>query len=144
MTTALKVSEAASLAMHAMGLLASMPGQSLSVKTIAGRFKVSEAHLSKVMQRLVKVDLLTSVRGPKGGFSLTRPPDQTTLLSVFETIEGPMKLTNCLIGVQLCNGESCILGKTLVDANEMLHDRLSNTTLADLAAIFSNDPRGHI
>jgi Rrf2 family protein len=139
MTRALRVSEAASLAMHAMGLLASRSGTSLSVKTIAARFQVSEAHLSKVMQRLVKVGLVTSVRGPKGGFSLTRPSDQLTLLEVFEAIEGPMEPTTCLFGVPLCEGDTCILGKVMVEANDLLHDRLANTSLDEVGEFFDED-----
>jgi Rrf2 family protein len=139
MTCALRISEAASLAMHAMGLLATDPEGSLSVKAIGARFNVSEAHLSKVLQRLVKVGLLTSVRGPKGGFSLAIPPDRATLLQVFEAIEGPMEPADCLFGVPLCDGESCVLGKVMVEANNLLHEHLATTTLADLSEIFRDE-----
>lgn len=140
MTRALRISEAASFAMHAMGLIASTTDGSLSVRSIAARFKISQAHLSKVLQRLAKVGLLTSARGPKGGFSLVRPSDQVTLLEVFEAIEGPMTLTRCLFGEPICDGRDCILGRAMVDANALLYDRLSTTTLADLAHIFDDDP----
>ncbi len=139
MTRALRISEAASFAMHAMGLIASTSAGSLSVRSIAARFKISQAHLSKVLQRLVKVGLLSSARGPKGGFSLVRPADQVTLLEVFEAIEGPMAPTRCLFGEPICDGRDCILGRAMVDANAMLYGRLSTTTLADLAHIFGDD-----
>ncbi|MCP4900046.1 MAG: Rrf2 family transcriptional regulator, partial [bacterium] len=96
MPTMLRISEAASLGIHAMGLLAIHPDRSLSARTIAEKFSVSEAHLSKVLQRLTKVGLLASTRGPKGGFSLTRDPETVTLLEVFEAIEGPVEPTDCL------------------------------------------------
>ena len=70
METILKMSEAVSIALHASALLASDPGTKLSNKQIAGRLHVSEAHLSKVLQRLVKVGLVRSMKGPKGGFVL--------------------------------------------------------------------------
>lgn len=143
MTRALKVSEASSLAMHAMGLLASQPDQSLSVKMIAARFKVSEAHLSKVMQRLVKVGLATSARGPKGGFTLAKSPERLTLLEVFEAIEGPFVATHCLFAAPLCDGSSCLLGKVMVDVNHLLHDRLSTTTLDKLGEFFRAENLDH-
>lgn len=141
MTHALRISEAASFAMHAMGLIAATSDESLTVRSIAERFKISQAHLSKVLQRLAKVGLLTSVRGPKGGFSLSRPSDRVTLLEVFEAIEGPLAPTVCLFGEPLCDGRDCILGSVMVEANALLYDRLSATTLADLAHIFRGNPR---
>lgn len=136
MSHALRISEAASFAMHAMGLIASSADRSLSVRSIAERFKISQAHLSKVLQRLTKVGLLTSTRGPKGGFALARSPSDITLLEVFEAIEGPLVPCRCLFSEPWCDGSDCILGRAMVDANALLHHRLSTTTLADLSGIF--------
>ncbi|MCF8044104.1 MAG: Rrf2 family transcriptional regulator, partial [Desulfarculaceae bacterium] len=71
----LKISEAASLALHTMGLLASRPGEQVPTRELAARLKVSEAHLAKVMQRLGRAGLVRSQRGPKGGFALERNPE---------------------------------------------------------------------
>ncbi len=136
MPCALKISEAASMGMHAMGLLALAPGRPLSTKEIATCFTLSEAHMSKVLQRLVKVGLLRSVRGPKGGFSLAGDPDRTTLLEVFEAIEGKMEESSCLFGVPLCDGQSCILGSVMARANLMLMDHLSKTSLTEISKVF--------
>ena len=62
----IKISEASSLAIHAMVFLAAKPGEKLSTSYIASEIKVSEAHLSKVLQRLNKVGLVVSSRGPSG------------------------------------------------------------------------------
>ncbi len=88
MACALRISEAASLALHATGLMAINPGKPMSTKVIAQSFEVSEAHLSKVLQRLGKVGLLNSARGPRGGFTLARDPKDINLLEVF-------KFNNC-------------------------------------------------
>jgi len=84
----LRISEAASLGMHAMVLLASDRGRVLSAHEVAARLNASEAHLSKVMQRLGRAGLVQSVRGPRGGFSLARSPDAVTLLEVYEAALG--------------------------------------------------------
>ncbi len=139
MPGALKISEAASLGMHSMGLLAADPQRSLSVKAIASTFRVSENHLSKVLQRLAKVGLLSSVRGPKGGFSLARSPEEITLLEVYEATEGPIEPTGCLFGLPLCDGTACILGSVLFEANRNLWEHLSKTTLAQVAPVFLHE-----
>ena len=90
MASIIQISEAASLALHSMVLLAASPERSLTVKEITGRTLVSEAHLSKVMQRLAKAGLVKSTRGPKGGFVLGDSGLSISLLSIFEAIEGPV------------------------------------------------------
>lgn len=140
MPCALRISEAASLALHAMGLLAIEPERSLSAKAIASSFQVSEAHLAKVLQRLVRVGLLRSSRGPRGGFSLTRQPSDVTLLEVFEAIEGPMNPSDCLFSAPLCEGSDCMLGSVLVEVNQLLVQRFSGTTLADVSSGFESGP----
>lgn len=139
MPCALKISEAASLAMHSAGLLATEPGRSMSTKEIASIFRVSEAHLSKVLQRLVKVGLMQSLRGPKGGFSLAKTPSAITLLEVYEATEGPITPSDCLFGLDLCDGTDCILGRVLAEANEKLWKHLRHTTLADISAVFQQE-----
>ena len=137
MPCALRISEAASLAMHALGYLAHREVRPVPVREIASRFEISEAHLSKVMQRLVKVGLLRSARGPKGGFLLTRGPESITLLEIFEAIEGPIEPSSCLLSASICDGESCILGRIVLEANRTLRTRLEETTLIEVGEIVS-------
>jgi Rrf2 family protein len=126
-----KVSEAASLALHAMTVLATNPGRAISTSEIAEGLGVSENHLSKVFQRLARAGLVRSTRGPKGGFSLDRAADDLTLLDVYEAIEGPLVPRSCLFGRPVCNGQ-CILGDLLHSVNTQIHDRLATTKLSSL------------
>jgi len=138
MPNALRVSAASSLAMHALGLLASRPGVPQSCKTIATEFGVSEAHLSKVLQRLAKVGLVASVRGPKGGFSLTREPRSVMLLEVFEAIEGQIEPVQCLFPEPMCDGSDCALGHVIADVNRTFAKYLSEQNLEDIATAFES------
>jgi Rrf2 family protein len=95
------------------------------------------------MQRLVKVGLLRSVRGPRGGFTLAREPAEVTLLEVYEAIEGPVERATCVFGLPTCDGSNCILGCVLVEANQALLDHLSRTRLTDIRSVFL-DPRFQI
>ncbi len=139
MPCALKISEAASLGMHALGYLAKRNDAPISSREIATRFEISEAHLAKVLQRLVKVGLLRSVRGPKGGFVLTREPGSVTLLEIFESIEGPFEPDQCLLSSAICDGDTCILGRIVVEANNMLRTRLEKTTLVEVESVISSN-----
>jgi Rrf2 family protein len=82
-----RISEAASIAFHGMGLLA-VRGARMSGHEIAHAVGVSEAHLLKVFQRLARAGLVHSTRGPGGGFEITEDPRAVTLFRVYEAIEG--------------------------------------------------------
>jgi Rrf2 family protein len=129
MATVLRISEAASLGLHAMSLLAEAGEGWTSAGGLAETLGVSEAHLAKVLQHLGRVGLVKSVRGPRGGFSLARPGSEITLLEIYEALEGPMAETHCLLGRQVCHG-SCLLGGLLKTVDELVRAQLSSTTLA--------------
>ena len=133
MSSVLKISEAASLALHSMAFLAANPEQSVSTREIASRLRVSEAHLSKVLQRLTKAGFAKSMRGPKGGFVIGKPADQITLLDVYESIEGPIEPCECLFGTPVCDGIGCILGGLLGTVDRQVRGYLAGTKLSDLA-----------
>lgn len=129
MPSLIRISEAASIALHAAMILALDEGKTCSTRAIAATLRVSDAHLSKVLQRLTRVGLVTPVRGPKGGFRLGRDAGTITLLDVYEAIEGPIQPHTCLLERPICEGQCCIVGSLLkqVDA---VRDRLEETTLA--------------
>jgi len=132
MVNAFRVSEAASLALHSMTFLAGKQNGLVSAHEIAGALNVSEAHLQKVLQRLARTGLVKSTRGPKGGFALGRPRSKITLLEVYETIEGPLAMSGCLLGSPVCGGEKCIFGSLLRTVNKRMKDYLAHTTLPEL------------
>jgi Rrf2 family protein len=135
MSGIVKFSEASSIALHTMTVLAAEADRHLTVAEIAARMPVSESHLAKVLQRLGKAGLVGSVRGPGGGFVLRGDPARVTLLQVHEAIEGPLEVGECAFpGAQACR--ACILDGALREANALVKDRLARTTLADLARTF--------
>ena len=136
MSTILNLSEAVSIALHTMVLLAARNGEVTSNRAIAETLGVSEAHLSKVLQRLHRLGLVQSLRGPRGGFALGRKSDKISLLEVYEAIEGPLKPATCLFRKTICSGERCILGDCLKHACRDVKAHFSNTRLADLAGVF--------
>ncbi len=138
MSRVLKISEAASLALHTMVLLAARPQRTQATRDIAALLGVSEAHLAKVLQRLARAGLVTSQRGPRGGFSLARDPGQINLLEVYEAVEGPLQERSCLLGQPVCGG-NCLLGGLLHKVADEVSQYFSQTRLSDLAQAFGGE-----
>lgn len=140
MPGALKISEAVSLAIHALIILGAYPLRSVPVIEIAETINVSKDHLAKVMQRLNRAGYVRSVRGPKGGFSLIKQAEDISLLEIYELIEGPLIIDDCLLssriyGPGLCplGGTSlCPLGRTLRNANVELKEYFGSTKISEL------------
>ena len=130
MSRLLRVSEAASLALHTTVFLAGNPGRRVPAREIATALDVSEAHLVKVLQRLAKFGLVRSFRGPKGGFILGKNGDEISLLEIYESIEGPLEANHCLFDVPICNGNGCIFGGLLETVDRQVNEYLSKTKLS--------------
>ena len=136
MSQLLKISEAASLALHTMAYLAHFPKQQFTTHDIAGVFDVSEAHLSKVLQRLSKAGLVKSHRGPKGGFRIGRLPESITLLQIFECMEGRIEPNTCVLDGPKCREGACLFGGMLEEINQVVIEHLDKTRLCDLKQMF--------
>lgn len=128
-----KMSEASSVALHAALLMAKAPGKSHTAHDIAELLTVSEATLAKALQRLVKAGVISSTRGPKGGFVMARDPKGITLLEVYEAIEGRLTPTQCLLSRPVCGGE-CLLQALLKDVDVKARQFLAEKNLGDVAA----------
>ncbi len=130
MANPIRISEAASLALHTAALLAAYPAELFSVGKVAGMLGVSEAHLSKVLQRLAHAGLVTSVRGPHGGFAMAPELAGTTLLTVYEAIEGPLALNLCQQSPSGCDSkDACLVQPVWRQLQEQIRQVLSSHTL---------------
>jgi len=59
-------------------------------QNISKKYDIPLEYLLKILQQLVRANILRSKRGPRGGFSLAKPPKKITLLQIVEAVEGPM------------------------------------------------------
>lgn len=140
MSEIIKISEAATLALHAMVILSANPDKPLSAKHIASKLSASGDHLSKVLQRLVRIGLITSTKGPNGGFMLKKPSEQIYLIDIYEAIEGPFIHKECLLENRLCNkDDECIFGGMLGKISNELKEHMKNKRLSDLFGINSKE-----
>ena len=127
----LKISEAASIAMHALILLAEKQGEQLSNRRIAEAFNISANHSSKVLQRLIKSGFVDAVRGPGGGYSLAVNPEEVSLLDVYRAVDGEPDDSTCLFGRgKHCALDTCLFSEMMSDAEKLVQKHLGSVTLA--------------
>jgi Rrf2 family protein len=112
--------------------MAGKNGERFCATTLAEMIQASEAHLSKVMQRLVKAGLIKSNRGPGGGFTIAKRLMDISLMDIYEAIEGSFPSENCLFDNHVCGRKKCALGDFLSNINKECKDYFQNTKLGDL------------
>ncbi len=77
----------------------------ISIKEIAGSIDVPHAFLAKLFQQLVRGDVISSTKGPNGGFYLTQKNENGTVCDIIENIDGLDKLNDCFLGLDKCNAD---------------------------------------
>lgn len=132
MSSLLKISEAAVLAIHTMYLLTKNRDKLISTNEIAETLAVSENHLAKVLQRLVKSGYIESIRGPKGGFRLNIQKENASMLEIYETIDGGIEECHCLLNSPVCCKKNCLLDGLLTEVNEKFKNALASKKLSEL------------
>lgn len=128
MSKIVSLSEAASIALHGMILIARQK-EGMNVTKIAEQTSTSKHHVAKVMQRLVKSGYLTSHRGPNGGFELKVPTEKINFLDVYETIEGKIEINTCPMDKPVCPFDKCILNNVTSKMSKEFREYLSSQTL---------------
>ncbi len=88
----MRISRSTGYALLAVGYIAQnqqKEGIILS-QSISKRYNIPLEYLLKILQQLVRANVLRSKRGPRGGFTLARPVKKITMLQIIEAVEGPM------------------------------------------------------
>ncbi len=129
MSRIVHLSEASSLAIHAMVIIA-RSDKIVNVQSIAQDTSSSKNHLAKVMQRLVKDGMVKSTRGPAGGFELNKPPQDISILDVYESIEGPIQHGGCPVDNQICAFNKCLVGGIVDNVSMQLKEYLAEQKLS--------------
>src|SRR5512136_1014817 len=87
----MRLGRAAAYAVFATAHLAEhATGAPIQGRDIAESCGIPPGHLLKILQQLVRAQVLSSERGPAGGFVLRKPPHEISLLEIVEAIEGPI------------------------------------------------------
>jgi Rrf2 family iron-sulfur cluster assembly transcriptional regulator len=89
-------------AVMAMVDLASRPGERPErLASIAERQQISLAYLEQLFTKLRRKGLVTSARGPGGGYRLSRTPEQIRIAEIMSAVDEPIKMTRCITGSEI-------------------------------------------
>ena len=87
----MRISRSTGYALVAVGYVAQnyKEGAVLAAR-VSGEYDIPLEYLLKILQQLVRANVLRSKRGPRGGFFLARPAEEITMLEIIEAVEGPL------------------------------------------------------
>jgi Rrf2 family protein len=101
---------------------------------IAKRQNISVKYLEQIIIPLKKANYIDSIRGPKGGHLLTRPPEEITVAEIVALLEESASLTDCSENAGVCErADFCPTRLVWKEASDAMFDKLQSITLADLA-----------
>lgn len=121
--------------------LATLPdGQERSgLKEISFAIDSPEAFTAKILQALVKENLLTSVKGPHGGFEISEEGRKAPLYRIVQVIDGDSIFTGCALGLQVCSEKHpCAVHHKFKAIRDHLTGMMMTTTLTDMAQGINN------
>jgi len=87
----MRVSRSTGYALLAVGYIAKHQGNGVVLsQDISNQYDIPLEYLLKILQQLVRANVLRSKRGPRGGFSLAKPANKITMLEIIEAVDGPL------------------------------------------------------
>src|SRR5438874_10888089 len=101
---------------------------------------ISLSYPEQLFGKLRRAKLVSSVRGPGGGYTLAQGPSQVTVADIVTAVDEPLDATQCA-GKENCHDEQrCMTHDLWATLNEKMYDYLSSVSLADLVAHQSGKP----
>ena len=127
--------------MNAMYELVTRYGQGpVPLKLIAEKQNIPEAFLEQLMNQLRKAELVSSIRGAQGGYTLSRKPEEISVGEVLYALEGSMAPVDCLTDADSpCKNGGCAGRVLWGKIYAAIKDLVDHMTLAELAEEYHSD-----
>ncbi len=132
----LRLSKKADYALLALRHMASRPERAaVSARELSEAYDLPPELLAKVLQKLVRGRLLTSIQGIRGGYGLARPAAAISVADVIQAIDGPLTVTACSETNHNCEQYSkCNIRDPLWQIKDRIVSALAATSIAHLAS----------
>lgn len=104
----------------------------VSLADISERQGISISYLEQLFAKLRKNDLVSSVRGPGGGYRLSREGAAIFVAQIIDAVDEKVDVTRCSGNGDCQDGETCLTHDLWQDLSKQLHDFLSSISLQNL------------
>lgn len=104
----------------------------VTLADISARQEISLSYLEQLFSRLRRQHLVASIRGPGGGYRLSRGADAIFVSDVVDAVSESLDTTRCANKGDCQSGEKCLTHHLWSDLSEQIHQFLSNISLSDL------------
>ena len=132
----LRMSRLTDYATVLLAALAGEPGRVQTAASLAEQTRLAAPTVCKLLKQLQRAALVTSTRGPRGGYQLARPAAQISAAAILDALEGPLALTDCSAGHGNCEIEdTCRVGRVWQRLNLAIRRSLYEVSLAQLAGL---------
>ncbi|MGB0850883.1 MAG: RrF2 family transcriptional regulator [Bacteroidia bacterium] len=120
--------------------LSSKQGKRINLQTVAKNIDSPVAFTAKILQALVKENIVTSIKGPAGGYEISKENSETTLLQVVEIIDGEKIYNGCGLGLKKCNpSRPCPMHDRFIQIRTDLKNMLTSTSLDQLTTEYNEN-----
>lgn len=106
----------------------------VSLADISQRQDISLSYLEQLFAKLRRGNLVASVRGPGGGYLLSRSSSEICVAEIVDAVNESIDATGCGGEADCQDGETCLTHYLWCDLSEQIHQFLSNISLASLVA----------
>jgi Rrf2 family protein len=119
-------------------------GKKIGIKKISEDLEIPTPFLGKILQSLARQKLLTSTKGPHGGFGMGKEPKEITLMNIVEIVDGLDMFENCLIGMNPCktdtnNRPPCPVHNQFASIRKSMYTLFNNKTIGQLIEEMENN-----
>ena len=115
----------------------------IHLANVAKRQGISVKYLEQIIIPLKRAHYILSVRGPKGGYTLARPPAEITVGEIVALLEEGASLVECSDRDEVCERSSTCLTRHLwKEAAQAMFDKLHAISLADVLKMAEPSPSG--
>lgn len=113
----------------------SIENKRVKITDVAKKSGSPEAYTAKIMGQLTKGKIVISVKGPQGGFEMSREQmQQVTILQIVKIIDGDSLINDCVLGLSQCDSDQpCPMHNEFKLIKEQIKHLLETTTVNDLA-----------
>jgi Rrf2 family protein len=112
----------------------------LGAKQLAELLKIPAPFLAKTLQELTKKDIISSIKGPHGGFYLSKKNEKNTLFNIIDCLDDVEKFNQCYLGQSECSDEKpCVVHHLYTPFKKDLVRKLKEKTIVEMAKEYAKN-----